>query len=60
MNHKESKEVSKPSWKNASGDQRLEYNVFLLRNLSSMNIPKDIINCSDIHCESEKDKKKID
>jgi exonuclease III len=41
----------KPNWKDASSDQKLEYNDELFRKLSYMNVPVEITECTNVHCE---------
>ena len=50
----------KPNWEEASSDQKLEFNDVLFRKLSSMIIPAEVTECTDLHCKSESHKVKID
>ena len=50
----------KPSWKDATSDQKLEFNDVLFRKLFNMNIPSEVVECTNIHCENNEHKDKID
>ena len=50
----------KPKWKLASQDQKLEFNDVVFRKLSAMEIPRDILECSDVHCEVPEHIAKLD
>ena len=50
----------KPKWKEASTDQKLEYNDVLFRKLSSMRIPTEVSECTDVHCQNVIHREKID
>ena len=41
----------KPKWKKASSDQKLEFNDVLFRKLSTMSIPVELTECSNVHCD---------
>ena len=51
---------SKPVWKMATEDQKLEFNDILFRKLIRMEIPESIKVCSDIKCSDEHHKEEID
>ena len=53
------KAAPKPKWKDASEDQKLEYNDVLFRKLSSIKIPDEVGTCNDIHCDNDDHIKKI-
>ena len=50
----------KPKWKLANEDQKLEFNDVVFRKLSAMEIPRDILECSDVHCEVPEHIAKLD
>ena len=50
----------RPVWRNATEDQKLEYNDVLFRRLLRMEIPESVRLCSDVHCKDENHKKDID
>ena len=50
----------KPVWKNASDDQKLEFNDVLFRKLLSMDVPASVSMCTDVKCNDENHKKEID
>ena len=50
----------KPKWKNASSDQKLEYNDVLFQKLLNMNVPSDLLNCTDVNCNNPFHKEEID
>ena len=50
----------KPVWRNATDDQKLEYNDILFRRLLQMEIPESVKVCNDVNCNDEKHKSDID
>ena len=53
-------EGPKPKWKLASPDQKLEFNDVIFRKLSSMEIPREVLDCRNVHCDVPEHKAKID
>ena len=45
---------TKPRWKDATTDQKLEFNDLLFRELMSLSIPDEAITCRDVHCKNRK------
>ena len=50
----------KPKWKEASNDQKLEFNDILFRKLSALNIPVEVTECRNVHCKDVTHRNKID
>ena len=50
----------RPVWRNATEDQKLEYNDVLFRRLLRMEIPESVRLCSDVHCKDDNHKNDID
>ena len=50
----------KPVWRNATDDQKLEYNDILFRRLLQMEIPESVKVCNDVNCNDEKRNSDID
>ena len=53
-------QMPKPKWNQASSDQKLEFNDFVFRKLSAMEIPSELTDCRNVHCENPEHKMKID
>ena len=49
----------KPKWKDATADQKLEYNDVLFRKLMSLDIP-EAVGCRDVHCKDKNHRDDID
>jgi hypothetical protein len=52
--------IPKQNWKNASCDQKLEYNDVLFQKLLCMNIPDSAISCKDVKCNDPNHREEID
>ena len=52
--------IPKQNWKNASCDQKLEYNDVLFQKLLCMNIPASAISCKDVKCSEPNHREEID
>ena len=46
----ESHNIQKPIWKNATSDQRLEFNDAVFRKLRDLVVNDDLISCKKLHC----------
>ena len=57
---KSSKPSSKPNWKAASSDQKLEYNDILFRQLMNTNVPETISACRNVQCTDPSHTAEID
>ena len=51
---------SKPSWKAATDDQKLEYNDILFRKLIQENVPQAISSCQNPRCDDTEHLAEID
>ena len=52
LNNISNQKISKPSWKMASDDQKLEYNDILFRKLLQAEVPESVSGCRNIKCRN--------
>ena len=50
----------KPMWKNATEDQKLDYNDVLFRKLITMDVPASVSSCHDVHCNDSNHRTEVD
>ena len=50
----------KLKWKDATTDQKLEFNDLMFRGLMSLSVPDEAITCKDVHCKDNKHRDDID
>ena len=52
--------IARPVWRNATSDQKLEFNDVVFRKLRTLNVDHQVISCTNPHCVDPSHLEKID